>query len=106
LNGDNKGTDPFALAEKLDKELPMKDPRDVRLGMLPPDWTEEQPYPGATYNNLIPTRIYQVPTKKNAMVGRKIRSHFLTDHNSTRTEIGTIISYHKPSHTWQVKYED
>jgi hypothetical protein len=24
-----KGTDPFALAEKLDKELPVKDPRDV-----------------------------------------------------------------------------
>ena len=106
LNGDNKGTDPFALAEKLDKELPVKDPRDVRLGMLPPDWIEEQPYPGATYNNLIPTRIYQAPTKKHAMVGRKIRSHFLTDHDSTQAEIGTIISYHKPSHTWQVQYED
>jgi hypothetical protein len=106
LNGDNRGIDPFAPAEKTDKVLPMKDPKDVHLGMLPPDWTEEQPYPGATYNNLIPTRIYQTPTKKHPLVGRKIRSHFMTDHTSTQAENGTILSYHKPSHTWQVRYED
>ena len=76
------------------------------LACFPLDWIEEQPYPGATYNNLIPTRFYQAPTKKNAMVRRKIRSHFLTDHNLIQAEIGTTISYHKSSHTWQVQYED
>ena len=106
INGDNKGIDPFAPAEKLDKDLPMNDPRDVKFISLPDDWHEELPYKDATYIELTPSKIYKAPNKKNCLVGRKIRSHYINDELSTDTEVGKIISHHPPSHTWQVLYED